>query len=325
MKLGTLLFVGLSLFSGASFADGYPEKGRPIKIVVPFGAASSTDLLARSIAQGITEVSGQPVFVENRAGAEGVIGMVSAKGAAPDGYTLVMTTSSTQVLNPYLLQQIAYDPVADFAPVTGIAKFSLVMNAGPSVQQKTAEAFIQAARSQPGKFSFGSGTTTTRLAGELLQYAAGVQMLSVPYKSMAEAMTGLAAGQVDLVITDLPSSSAHYKSGRVRPLAVTGVSRMKARPDLPTLQEAGVSGYEMTGWWAAYFPGKTPAPIVKAMRDLIHKASETSVVKQAFATFSLEPLFGTEEELATLQRNDLERWGKLVREAKLGPPSTTKE
>jgi tripartite-type tricarboxylate transporter receptor subunit TctC len=281
-----LLSVLPALICSTAFASNdFPDKSHPIRIIVPFGAASSTDLLARALAQGIAEVSGQPAAVENKAGAEGVIGMVAVKEAKPDGYTLLMTSSSTQVLNPFMLRNLPYDPVKDYVPVSGVARFSLVVNAGQTVPFKTARELIEAAKQNPGKYSFGSGTTTTRLAGELLQHEAGIQMLSVPYKSMAEAMTGLAGGQVDLVIVDLPSASPQYKSGRVRSLAVTGPTRMQARPDLPTMQEEGVKTYEMTGWWAAYYPRGTSPAIVAKMGELIGKAAKTSVVKQTFSTF----------------------------------------
>lgn len=302
---------------GSAWAQSYPDTSRPLKILVPFGAASSTDLLARALAQGITEVSGLNAIVENKAGAEGQIGMSAAKAAAPDGYTLVMTTSSTQVLNPHMLGKLSYDPVADFVPIGGVGKFALILNAGPSLPQKSAREFIEAARAHPGKYSFGSGTATTRLAGELLQSVAGIKLLSVPYKSQTEAITGLAGGQVDLVFMDLPGSAAQHKTGRVRPLAVSGGSRMEALANVPTLQEQGLAGFEVTGWWATYFPAKTPPAIVAAMRGILQKAVQTQPVKDAFTNFGLEPMPVFGDELAAVQRRDLERWGRLVRSTNL--------
>jgi tripartite-type tricarboxylate transporter receptor subunit TctC len=312
------LLIASSLFvAGQVWAQAYPDRGRTLKILVPFGAASSTDLLARALALGITEVSDMNAIVENKAGAEGQIGMSAAKAAAPDGYTLVMTTSSTQVVNPHLISNLPYDPVTDFVPIGGVAKFGLILNAGPSLPQKTAREFIEAARANPGKYSFGSGTATTRLAGELMQSVAGIKLLSVPYKSQAEAITGLAGGQVDLVFMDLPGSSAQHKAGRVRPLAVTGPSRMSALPNVPTLQEQGLAGYEVTGWWAAYFPAKTPAAIVATMRDIMQKSLKTQPMKDALTTYGLEPMPVTGSELAVVQKRDSERWGKLVRTGNL--------
>lgn len=312
-----LLVLGMMMAAGSGWAQTYPDKSRPLRILVPFGAASSTDLLARALARGITEVSGMNAIVENKAGAEGQIGMSAGKSALADGYTLVMTTSSTQVLNPHMLSNLPYDPVADFVPVGGVAKFALVLNAGPSLPQKSVREFVEAARTNPGKFSFGSGTTTTRLAGELMQSVAGIKMLSVPYKSQTEAITGLAGGQVDLVFMDLPGSSAQHRTGRVRPLAVSGATRMGALPNVPTLQEQGLPGYEVTGWWATYFPAKTPPEVVATMRDIMQKAVKTQPVRDAFANFGLEPMPVIGNELAAVQRKDFERWGKLVRTANL--------
>jgi tripartite-type tricarboxylate transporter receptor subunit TctC len=311
------MVLGLMMACGSAWAQTYPDVSRPLRILVPFGAASSTDLLARALAQGITEVSGMNAIVENKAGAEGQIGMGAAKAAAPDGYTLVLTTSSTQVLNPHMLPRIPYDPVADFVPIAGVAKFSLVLNAGPGLTQKSAREFIEAARANPGKYSFGSGTTTTRLAGELLQSVAGIKLLSVPYKSQTEAIAGLAGGQVDLVFMDLPGSAAQHKTGRIRPLAVSGATRMSALPNVPTLQEQGLSGYDVTGWWAAYFPAKTPSDMVVSMREIMQKALKTQPVKNAFANFGLEPMPVLGKELAEVQRRDFERWGKLIRTSNL--------
>jgi tripartite-type tricarboxylate transporter receptor subunit TctC len=299
-------------------AQTFPDKSKPLRILVPFGAASSTDVLARALARGITEVSGINAIVENKAGAEGQIGMSAGKAAAPDGYTLVMTTSSTQALNPHMISNLSYDPVSDFVPVAGVAKFGLIMNAGPTVTHKSAREFIEAARANPGKYTFGSGTATTRLAAELLQRVAGINLLSVPYKSQTEAITGLAGGQVDIVFMDLPGSTPQHKSGRARPLAVTGTTRMAALPDVPTLQEEGLTGYEVTGWWATYLPAKTSPAVVAAMREIVAKAAKTQFVKEAFTTYALEPLPIAGEELAAFQRRDSERWGKLVRAANLG-------
>jgi tripartite-type tricarboxylate transporter receptor subunit TctC len=268
----------------------------------------------------MTEVAGMTAIVENKAGAEGQIGMSAGKAALPDGYTLVMTTSSTQVLNPHMLSNMPYDPVTDFIPVAGVARFALIMNAGPSVNFKNAKEFIAAARNQPGKYSFGSGTATTRLAAEMLQRVAGIKLLSVPFKSQTDAITALAGGQVDIVFMDLPGSSAPHKTGRVRPLAVTGSSRIAALPEVQTLKEQGFPEYEMTGWWGTYLPAKTPPEIVAAVRGIVPTALKTQAVRDAFTNFSLEPMPAVGDELATLQRNESQRWGQLIRRANLAGP-----
>jgi tripartite-type tricarboxylate transporter receptor subunit TctC len=315
-----LLLFTLMLSFGAAWAQPYPDSSKPLKIIVPFGAGSSTDVLARALARGVTEVAGMTAIVENKAGAEGQIGMSAGKAALPDGYTLVMTTSSTQVLNPHMLSNLPYDPVADFIPVAGVARFALIMNAGPSVNFRNAREFIAAARAQPGKYSFGSGTATTRLAAEMLQRVAGIKLLSVPYKSQTDAITALAGGQVDIVFMDLPGSSAPHKTGRVRPLAVTGANRMAALPEVQTLKEQGFADYEVTGWWGAYLPAKTAPEIVTTMRGIVQKALKTQPVRDAFTNFSLEPLPAVGEELAVLQRTESQRWGQLIRRANMATP-----
>lgn len=212
MKLIRLLALGMLVAAGAAAGQSYPDKSKQLRIVVPSGAATSIDMLARGLAQGITDVAGLPAIVENKPGADGVIGVQAVKTAPADGYTVLLTNSSTQVLNVHMLAKIPYDPVADFAPLIGVAKTSLVMNAGPSTPFKTVREFIEAAKANPGKYTFGTGTATTRLAGELLKYSAGINMLDVPFKSLADTMIALVAGQIDVVFIDPQSASAFLQA-----------------------------------------------------------------------------------------------------------------
>ncbi|HSV79397.1 MAG TPA: tripartite tricarboxylate transporter substrate binding protein [Ramlibacter sp.] len=318
MRTLRFLALGLAMAVGAASAQTYPDKTRPIKLVVPSGAGTSADLLARALARGMADVAGLNVVVDNKAGADGVIGAQAVKNAPPDGYTLLLTSSSTQAINPHLFNHLPYDPVTDFVPVAGIAKTSLVMNAGPTVTAKTAREFIASARVNPGKYTFGNGTATTRLAGELLQTLTGIKLLSVPYKNLADAMQGLAAGQLDLVFIDAASASSYYKLG-VRPLAVTGTTRTPALPNVPTLREEGVAGYDITGWFATYLPAKTPPEVAASLRDIVQKAAAGKYVSEVLANFSMEPLEFAGNDLMTFQRAEAVKWGKLVREAKMGP------
>jgi tripartite-type tricarboxylate transporter receptor subunit TctC len=317
MRILRCLIIGLLFVAtGASWSQGFPDKSRPIKIIVPFGAASSTDIMARALARGITEVSGMSAFVDNKAGAEGVIGVNAAKAATPDGYTILMGSSSTQAINPHMLANMGYDPVSDFIPVTGIGRASLMLNVGPTVHAKTPREFIAQVRHFPGKFTFGSGSTSTRLGGELLQRVANVKMLSVPYKSNAAALTALAAGEIDVVIVDYPSASAQYQSGRVRPLAWTGPVRMPVRADLPTMREEGFD-LDVTAWWAIYLPAKAPAPVVSWMRETIAKAAKTKTVTDTLEQFSVEPFTLVGDEVTAFQERDSEHWAKVVNDAKI--------
>jgi tripartite-type tricarboxylate transporter receptor subunit TctC len=313
MNAFRLLAAGLLVLSGSTWAQTYPDKSRPIRIIVPFGAGSSGDILARALGRGMSEIAGVNVIVDNKPGAESVIGVQAAKNSLPDGYTMLLTNSSAQVLNVHMLPNIPYDPVADFTPLVSISKFSLVLNTGPSLPFKTVREFIEAARANPGKYSYASATTSTRLAMELFERQANVKLLAVPYKSMAEATTALVAGQVDLLMNDVATVVPHYQSGRLRPLATTGLARMYALPNVPTLREEGLASYELTGWHAVYFPSKTPPAVSAAMRDLLRKAVKTNFVADAIALASFEPLDLSVEQLTTLQRTESERWGKLVR------------
>lgn len=311
MRLFRIFAVLLFAVCSSTRAETYPS--RPIRILVPFGAGSSGDILARALARGITEVSGATAVVENKPGAEAVIGVLAAKKSPADGYTILLGNSSSQVLNMYMLPQLPYDPVADFVPLVGVAKFSLVLNAGPSTTFKSVRDVINAARSAPGKYTYGSATTSTRLAMEMLESLAGIKLLAVPYKSMAEATTALASGQVDFLMNDAATGAPQYKSGRLRPLGTTGLTRMYALPNVPTLREQGVANYELTGWHATYFPANTPPAIAATMRDILRKATKTKYVSDALALASFEPLDLSGDQLTSMLRADSEKWGKLVR------------
>lgn len=315
MRIIRGFIVCLAAVCSVAMAQTYPDKSRPLKMVITNGAGTSIDILARAVAQGITEVSGLNVVVDNRPGGEGVIAIQSVRNSPHDGYTMLMTSASTQVFNVHLFSPLPYDPIKDLTPLAGIAKGALVMNVGPSTTVKTAREFIAQAKANPGKLTFGNGTTTTRLAGELVEREADVQLLSVPYKNLADAMLGLSAGQIDSVFIDVASASAFYKLG-VRPLAVTSSSRMKALPDVPTLREEGVGNYELVGWFATYFASGVRPEQAAAMRDIIRKATHTRHVTQALEKFSMEPLELSGDELSTLTRSEIEKWAPMIKPAK---------
>lgn len=319
MRILKWLALGLALAAGAASAQSYPDKSKPIRVIIPSGAGTSIDVLARALARGMADVSGVNVVVDNRPGAEGAIGVQAVKNAAPDGYTMLLTSISTHAMNPHLYNQLPYDPVADFVPLAGVAKTALLMNVGASVNAKTVGEFIAAARANPGKYTFGNGTATTRLAGEMLQQMTGIKLLSVPYKNLAETMTDLSAGRVDVVFIDLLSAKPFYGANSVRPLAVTGPTRMAAMPNVPTMQEQGVAGYDLTGWFASYFPAKVAPEAASAMRDIVRKAVATKHVTDVLANFAMEPLELSGDQLATFQRSESEKWGRVIRAAKMGP------
>ncbi|HET7402612.1 MAG TPA: tripartite tricarboxylate transporter substrate binding protein, partial [Usitatibacter sp.] len=245
-------FVFAFAISGAWAQQAYPS--RPITFVVPFAAGSATDQIARALGQSVGDQSKVAVVVEDKPGASGFIAAQQVARAAPDGYTVLITTNTTHAANEHLYKAMPYDPVKDFVPVTLLGKGGQVMIVNTAVPAKTVGEFIALAKKQPGKLSFGSGSSSSRVAGELLQQMAGIQLLHIPYKSNPLAVTDLLGGQIDMMITDTATGLPQVKSGKVRALGVTAKVRSPLAPDVPTIDEAGVKGYEMGYWFAAYLP-----------------------------------------------------------------------
>jgi tripartite-type tricarboxylate transporter receptor subunit TctC len=317
MKILRYLVLGLAIATGAASPQSFPDKSKPLRILVPSGVGSTGDLLARVYGRGITEVSGQPVVVENKPGAEGVIGIQAAKAAPPDGYTIMMTSNSTQVLNVLMMPNVPYDPVADFVPLTGAGVVAMGMYVSSPLPFKNAGEFFAAARANPGKYTYGSSTTVGRLAAEMVEQMAGIKMLPVNFRTLPEVMTAVGGGQVDMAFGTLSTADPMYKAGRVRPLAVSGRSRLNALPDVPTMREAGLADYDVTSWLAFYAPTQTPPAIAAALRDVLRKAGKTSYVTEFLNTFAMQPLDMAGDELTALQRSESDKLGKVLR-AKAG-------
>lgn len=315
MKLFRVATVALAFFCAAAFAQPpFPDKSRPLKILVPFGAGSGNDVIARAYAQAISEETGWSAIVENKPGAEAVIGTEAGKNAPPDGYTVFFGNSSTHVLNVHMVPNLRYDPLADFVPLTGVASVSLVLNAGPSTKIRSISDLIAAARAAPGKLSYGSGSTSTRIAMEMLEHSAKIKLLSVPYKTQSQAAAALVGGEIDVLMTDVSTALPHYRSGRVRALATTGPKRLTALPDVPTVEEEGVPKYEFTAWSAMFVPARTPQPVVEKLRAVFQQAARSKYVATALTLNSHEPLNLDPSQLNTLIRSDIDRWGKILRE-----------
>ncbi|MBT2336608.1 tripartite tricarboxylate transporter substrate binding protein [Variovorax paradoxus] len=315
MLIRSLLAITIWAVSTLTCAQSFPEKSRPIRIVVPAGAGSGTDVVARAYARALGD-AGLIAIVENKAGAEGVIGLEFAKNAAPDGYTVVFSNLSTHVLNMYQQEKLPYDPVADFTPLVVLESVALVLNAGPSRKLTSLADALTAARANPGKVTYGSSTSATRLAVEMLERQADVKLFAVPYKTQAQATSALVAGEIDLLMTDAITALPFYKDGKVRPLAVTSRSRMPVMPDTPTLREQGLKDYEFAAWNAAFAPVRTPPDVVEKLRAIFREAGHSKYVvdvlkSKASQTDPLSP-----SELSALIRADVERWGKLLREMK---------
>ncbi|WP_432767430.1 Bug family tripartite tricarboxylate transporter substrate binding protein [Roseateles cavernae] len=307
-----LLLAALSL-SPAALAQAYPAK--PLTFVVPFAAGSATDQLARALGQSLGEQSRQTVVVDNKAGASGMLAAQAVARAPADGYTVLITTNTTHAANEHLYKKLGYDPVKDFTPITALGKGGQVLVVNLASPYKSVAELLAQARKTPGKLSFGSGSSSSRVAGEMLQQLAGVQLLHVPYKSNPQAVTDLLGGQIDLMITDTATGLPQIRGGKLRGLAVSINKRMALLPELPTIAEAGVPGYDMGYWFAAYTPAGTPPVVVQRLQELLAKAVQSPAAKSFFESSGAEPYTTTPEGLAQFQREEALKWGRIIKAA----------
>ncbi|CAN7337555.1 tripartite tricarboxylate transporter substrate binding protein [Variovorax paradoxus] len=299
---------------GHAQQQAFPEK--PITFVVPFAAGTATDQIARALGNSITAETKQPVVIDNKAGASGFIASQQVAKAAADGYTVLITTNTTHAANEHLFKKLPYDPVKDFAPVTALGKGGQIMVVNPSFPAKSVAEFVALAKKEPGKYSFGSGSSSSRMAGELLQQMADIKLLHVPYKSNTLAVTDLLGGQIHMMITDAATGLPQVKAGKLRALGVSSAARSPLAPDVPTISEAGVKGYEMGYWFAAYAPAKTPPAVVKRLNELLVKAAKSASAKTAFYEPTGTEVFTTSpEELARFQTTESQKWGRIVKAA----------
>jgi len=309
--LGTVLLASLP---AVGQAEGFPDK--PITFVVPFAAGTATDQIARAIGVQITAATKQPVVIDNKAGASGMIAAQQVAKAAPDGYTVLITTNTTHAANEHLYKKLSYDPVKDFAPVTALGKGGQIMVVNNAFPARSVGEFVALAKKEPGKLSFGSGSSSSRMAGELLQQMAGIQLLHVPYKSNTLAVTDLLGGQIQMMITDTATGLPQVKAGKLRALGVSGDKRSPLAPEVPTISEAGVKGYEMGYWFAAYAPAKTPPAVVKRLNELMVQAARSQEAKTSFyEPTGTEVFTSSPDELAKFQAGESQKWGRIVKAA----------
>ncbi|WP_454711632.1 Bug family tripartite tricarboxylate transporter substrate binding protein [Cupriavidus nantongensis] len=308
--------LALILPAGQAWAE-FPDK--PIRFVVPFAAGSATDQLARAIGQAITVDSKVTVVVDNKPGANGFIAASDVAKAAPDGYTVLISTNTTHAANEHLFKKLPYDPVKDYTPVTALGRGGQIMVVNPQVPAKTVGEFIALARQQPGKLSFGSGSSSSRIAGELFQQMAQVQLLHVPYKSNPLAITDLLGNQIQMMITDTATGLPQVKSGKLRALGVSGKARSPLAPEVPTIDEAGVKGYEMSYWFAAYAPAGTPQPVVARLNAMMVKAARSETAAGFYKSTGTEVFTSTPAELAKFQSQESGKWGRIIKAANIQP------
>ena len=312
-----LLVLACSALAVGAQAQPYPNK--PITFVVPFAAGSATDNLARVIAEKIGASLKQPVVIDNKAGASGFIAAQQVAKAKPDGYTVFITANTTHASNSALFKTLPYDPVKDFEPVAVLGTVPLAVVVHPSIPAKNMAELIAYGKANPGKISFGSGSTSSRMAGEMLKSMAGIDMVNVQYKSNPQAVTDLLGGQIQLVIADAVTTLPHAKAGKLRALAISTAKRSPIAPELPTVAESGLPGYEMIGWFAAYVPAKTPKEIVARLNAEIVGILESADAKARLAAVGIETMTSTPDGLAEFQRVETAKWAKLVKAAGIQP------
>jgi len=310
--------VALTLVASAAQAqNNYPNK--PITLVVPFGPGSGTDQSARVYAQAVSEYLKVPVVIDNRGGASGTIGAQYVARAAPDGYTMFITTNTTQVANPALFKQLNYDPVKDFSPVALLSKGQMLLLVRPDAPYQSLADLLDAARKSPGKLTFGSGSSSSLVASELLRQMANLDVVSVPYKSNPQAIIDLIGGQIDFMFADAPASVPQVQSGRLRALAASDTKRLAVAPDVPTVGEAGLKGYAMSYWFAIYLPAGAPEAVIQRLNQALAYASQSPGVLAYLEKTSGEMAFGTPEELARFQQEELVKWARVIRAAGIEP------
>jgi tripartite-type tricarboxylate transporter receptor subunit TctC len=302
---------------GAVQAQSYPSK--PIRFIVPFPPGGGNDLVARELAQYLAEPLGQPVIVDNRPGASTIIGTELAAKAAPDGHTIFMGNNSTLAINPNLYRKLPYDAVKDFAPVSLLASAPFVLLVHPSLPVRSVKELIALARARPGQLNFGSAGTgiTTHLAGEMFNIMARVNMVHIPYKGAGPAMTDLIAGHIQLAFNNVLSALPHVRSGRLRALGVTSAERSRVLPDLPTIAESGLPGYEASVWYAVLAPARTPPQIVSRLNTEFLKVLQQPKVQERLSSDGAAIVGSTPEVLATTIESDIVRWGRIIKQIRL--------
>lgn len=302
-------------FAGAAGAQSDWPK-RPIRLVVPFPPGGPTDIVARPLAQKLTEALGQTVLIDNRAGAGGGIGADSVAKAPPDGYTLLVGTVGTHAINPSLYAKLGYDAAGDFTPITLVAAAPVLLVANPAANIRSARDLVTQARSSPNQLTYGSAGSGTpgHLTGEIFKSTAGAPLMHVPYKGSAPAINDLLGGQIPLMFDPIQSVLPHVKSGKLVALATSGSKRTAALPSVPTFAEAGVSA-ETAAWWGVFAPARTPPEIVAKLHSEILRALQSADVHDKLQAAGIEPIGGGPVAFASYLQSEMRKWGKAVQDS----------
>jgi tripartite-type tricarboxylate transporter receptor subunit TctC len=299
--------------SGAAFGQAFPSK--PMRIVVPFTPAGAVDIATRATANEMTKILGHPVAVENKPGAGGNLGVLDVARSAPDGYSMVMSTSGIQAINPALYAKMPLDVNKELAPVAPIVSLSNVLVVHPSVPAKTVKEVIDLAKKDPGKWTYASSGngTSIHMSGAMFTQLTGTDIVHIPYKGSAPAITDLLAGQTNMMFDNIPSALPHIKSGKLRAIATTGAKRDPALPDLPTIAESGVKGYESGVWFGIMVPAGTPKDVIAKLNSAAVQATQAPEFQKRMHDLGYNIIPGTPEEMAAKIQEELKRWGPIVK------------
>ena len=315
MMIKTAIALVVGLVATSAFAQQYPS--RPIRFIVPYAAGGGTDIVARMVAQRMSEGLGQQVVVDNRGGASGIVGTEIASKAEPDGYTLLMGTTGSIALNVSLYRKLPYDPLRDFAPVSLVSIAPHLLAVHPSVPVKSVKELIAYAKANPGRLTFSSAGGSSLMSGEMLKVMAKIDLLHVAYRGVGPAAVAAVTGEVSLAFSDVIVLLPHVKAGKLRDLAVTGAKRSPAVPDLPTVAEAGLSGYESGVWYGVLVPAKTPKQIIARLNSEVVKSVRHPVLRDRLLSEGSTIVGGSPEQFGEYIRQEQERWGKIVKAANI--------
>ena len=307
----------LLLAAASSNVSAEPFPSQRMTLVVPFPPGSATDSVTRHLAESIRTATNATVVVENKPGADGNLAALAVLKAEPDGYTAFVTTNSTQAANVNLFNSMPYDPKADFAPVAGIMTIPMMLTVKSDFPAKSVAEFVELAKKRAKPLSFGSGNTSSRGAAELFRFREGIEMQHVPYRGMPQALTDVIGGQIDCVFADPASAQGLVQDGKLRALAVTSSKRLASMPDLPTIGESGLPGYELAAWVGVYVRAKTAPEIVAKLNDLVTAFVNSAAARDYLATIGATPFPSTPQELAAFQEADTRRWAEIVETAKI--------
>ncbi len=316
MKTAITLGIAACIATFTATAADYPA--RPVRIIVPFGAGSATDVIARTVGQNLSAALGQAMVIDNRAGANGTIGAELAAKAPKDGYTILMSTNTPSAAAPSLMKKINYDPVQDFAPIGRVGTIAFVLAANPSLPVKNMKDLIALAKKQPGKLTAGSGSAGSLVPIFMLQQMAGIELNHIPYKSIPPALADVMSGQITMVYADMVTGSPQVKAGKVRALGVTSMKRDPLLPEVPAIAET-VKGFELIAWFALFAPAGTPQPIVDRLAAETQKILARTEVRAKIAAMGIQVAPLTPAELGKFQKSELEKWAKLAKAANIIP------